>query len=330
LNPGHVHGESAYNDDLPGVIEDLKKLGMYEESDGAGCVFLDGFKTKEGERLPLIVQKSDGAYLYATTDLAAIRYRVRQLGAKRIIYVTDARQKQHFEMVFGCARKAGWAKEGEVSLEHVPFGSVLGEDGKPFKTRSGENIKLKELLREARQRARKVVEEKNPELTQEQKEEIARAVGIGAVKYADLSNHLSSDYVFSWDKMLAMEGHTAPYLQYAYARGQSIFRKGQVDEKELETFGEGVMLTEKAEKSLAILLLRFGEVVEAVARELQPHLLTNYLFSLAQAFSGFYTQCPVLKAEESVRGGRLLLCRLTAETLKGGLKLLGIDVLEKM
>jgi len=330
LGAGDIRGESDYNEDLPKVIEDLKGMGLYEESDGAGCVFLEGFKTKEGERLPLIVQKSDGAYLYATTDLAAIRYRVRELQAKRIIYVTDARQKQHFEMVFACARKAGWAKTGEVSLEHVPFGSVLGEDGKPFKTRSGENIKLKDLLREAQQRARKVVEEKNPELTEEQKEAIARAVGIGAVKYADLSNHLGSDYVFRWDRMLAMEGNTAPYMQYAYARVQSIFRKGQVEEREMGNAPRGIALTEPGEMRLAIALLRFGEAVEAVARELQPHLLTNYLFDLAQAFSGFYTQYPVLKAEEPVRGGRLLLCRLTADTLRKGLELLGIGVLDQM
>ncbi|MCK4628831.1 MAG: arginine--tRNA ligase, partial [Sedimentisphaerales bacterium] len=292
LHKKHIRGESFYKDMLPSVISDLSVANLIKESDGAQCVFLDGFKNKEGEPLPLIVQKTDGAYLYATTDLAAIRYRVDELKADRVVYVTDARQKPHFEMVFACARRAGWAVE-DVKLEHVPFGSVMGDDGRPFKTRSGENIKLKDLLDEAETRARKIVDEKNPDLDESIREKIAKAVGIGAVKYADLSNNLVSDYVFNWDKMLAMEGNTAPYMQYAYARVRSIFRKGGVNEDELLNQEHPLVLTEPDELALAKLLLRFGEVVETVARDLRPHLLTNYLFDLAQAFSGFYTNCPV-------------------------------------
>ena len=329
LGPEHERGESAYSKQLPEVISALGEAGLIVESDGAQCVFLDGFKAKDGDPLPLIVQKSDGAYLYATTDLAALRYRIEELKADRIIYVTDARQKLHFAMLFACGRSAGWAGEN-VSLEHVPFGSVLGEDNKPFKTRSGENVKLKALLDEAETRARAVVEQKNPDLSDEQKQQIAKAVGIGAVKYADLSNNLVSDYVFSWSKMLALEGNTAPYMQYAYARVQSILRKGQVDVQELLGKGHAIELIEREELALAKHLLRYGEAVETVARDLRPHLLTNYLFELAQAFSSFYTNCPVLKAAEDSQTSRLLLCCLTARTIQHGLALLGIETIEQM
>jgi len=329
LNKKHVKGESFYNDKLSAVIDDLRESGNIEQSDGAQCVFMDGFKTKEGDPLPLIVQKSDGAYLYATTDLAAIRYRVKNLKAKRIIYVTDSRQKLHFDMVFACARKADFAPN-HVVLQHVPFGSVLGDDGKPFKTRSGETVKLKDLLDEAEKRARKIVQEKNPDLDDPLKDKIATAVGIGAVKYADLSNNLISDYVFNWDKMLAMDGNTAPYMQYAYARIQSIFRKGNVDCDALLNQRQRIDLSTGEELALAKKLLRYGEVVESVARELRPHLLTNYLFELTQSFSVFYTHCPVLKAQDQTRDSRLLLCRLTAETIQHGLCLLGIETIDKM
>ena len=329
LGQEDVRGESFYNEQLGGVIADLAHMKQLEESEGAQCVFMEGFKTKEGEPLPLIVRKSDGAYLYATTDLAAIRYRVDELGAARIIYVTDSRQKLHFDMVFGCARQAGWAGEA-VQLEHVPFGSVLGPDCRPLKTREGENIKLKDLLSEAESRALQIVQDKNPDLSDEQKRRIARAVGIGAVKYADLSSNLVADYVFDWDKMLAMEGNTAPYMQYAYARVQSIFRKGGIDPAAL-LGGEASLLLEASEEyELAKRLLRYSETVESVARDLRPHLLTSYLFELAQAFSSFYTNCPVLKATGDTRATRLLLCYQTARTLRHGLGMLGIETIEQM
>ncbi|MBN2842565.1 MAG: arginine--tRNA ligase, partial [Sedimentisphaerales bacterium] len=265
--------------------------------------------------------------LYATTDLAAVRYRVSKLGASRVIYVTDSRQKLHFQMVFDCASKAGWT--GQARLEHVPFGSVLGEDNKPFKTRSGESVKLSALLDEAESRALAVVSQKNPELDAKTKQEIARVVGIGAVKYADLSNNLISDYVFSWDKMLAMEGNTAPYMQYAYARVQSIFRKALTEGKTI-TAGAAISLQEPAELALAKILVRYAETLSAVSRELRPHILTGYLFELAGEFSTFYNACPVLKAQEPVCSSRLALCRLTADTLKHGLSMLGIETIEQM
>ena len=321
-------GESFYSDELPGVIADLAAKGMTEESDGAQCVFMDGYKTADGEPMPLIVQKSDGAYLYATTDLAAIRYRLGNLGAGRVIYVVGAPQKLHFQMVFECAEKAGWV--GDAKLEHVPFGSVLGDDNKMFKTRSGESVKLASLLDEAETRAMKVVEQKNPDLSETEKTEIARAVGIGAVKYSDLSNNLISDYVFNWDKMLAMEGNTAPYMQYAYARVRSIFRKGEIDTAELIKQTDQLDIYDPTEIALAKVLVRYAETISAVARELRPHLLTGYLYDLAGAFSTFYNACPVLKEEEPVRTCRLLLCHLTAQTLKHGLDLLGIETIEQM
>ncbi len=330
LRAQDVRGESEYNNDLAAVVKDLEKSGFAKESEGAVCVFPEGFKNKEGEPLPLIVQKSDGAYLYATTDLAAIRYRVGQLKADRIIYVTDARQSLHFEMVFAVARMASWAKDS-TKLIHVTFGSVLGENGKPLKTREGENVKLKDLLDEAVERAKAVVEQKNPELPPEKKAEIAQAVGIGAVKYADYSNNRTSDYIFSFDKMLAMDGNTAPYMQYAYARIKSIERKGQINiEKELAKVKQ-LNLTEPAELDLAKQLIRYGEAIESAVADYRPNYLTTYLYELAQKFSGFYTDCPVLAAEPDKRPTRLLLCRLTELTIKHGLsELLGIKVVEQM
>ncbi len=332
LTSEHARGESTYRNDLPNVVGDLEKAHLAEESDGAVCVFPEGFKNKEGNRLPLIVQKSDGAYLYATTDLAAIRYRLGELKADRIVYVTDSRQGLHFEMVFAVSKKAGWAKDAE--LEHVTFGSVLGEDNKPLKTRSGENVKLKDLLDEAVGRAMTVVEEKNPELSQEQKQQIAKAVGIGAVKYADYSNNRTSDYIFSFDKMLAMDGNTAPYMQYAYARIKSIERKAESKDVDIQTELKGIgelKLTEAAELDLAKYLIRYGEAIKSAAVDYRPNYLTSYLYELAQKFSSFYTNCPVLIAEEDKRPTRLLLCDLTARTIKHGLsELLGIEVVEQM
>ncbi len=322
-----VRGESSYNDDLPKVIEDLRNRNMLEESQGAQCVFLDEFKNKEGEPLPVIVQKTGGGYLYATTDLAAMRYRSGELHADRILYVTDARQSLHFQQVFAVARKAEFVGEG-VSLEHVPFGTMMGDDGRPFKTRTGGTVKLMGLLDEAEQRAFAFVSERSPDLPEPERRQIARVVGIGAVKYADLSQNRSSDYVFSWDKMLSLEGNTAPYMQYAYARVQSIFRKGQTQAGELA--GE-LRLAEPAERVLGLKLAQLPEAVETIARECLPNVLCGYLFELAGAFMGFYESCPVLKAEtESIRMSRLLLCELTARTIKTGLNLLGIETIEQM
>ncbi len=336
LSLADVRGESAYNDDLPRVVEDLKQAGLATESDGAVCVFPPGFKTKEGEPLPFIIQKSDGAYLYATTDLAALRYRVDVLEADLIIYVTDARQIQHFQMLFKVAEMAGWDRRDgrKVELVHVPFGSVLGEDGKPLKTRSGENVKLKELLDEAVERARAVVEEKNPDLPPQQKARIAEAVGVGAVKYADYSNNRTSDYVFSFAKMLAMDGNTAPYMQYAYARIKSIERKAESKgvsiPDELRDLGN-LDLSEPTELDLGKHLVRYAEAIESAAADYRPNYLTAYLYELAQRFSAFYTECPVLDAPPAKRPTRLLLCDLTAKTIKHGLSLLlGIQVVEQM
>jgi arginyl-tRNA synthetase len=333
LSADDVRGESFYNDKLPSVINDMQREGIAKKSDNAVCVFPEGFKNKEGKPLPFIIQKSDGAYLYATTDLAALRYRVNELNANTIVYVTDSRQKLHFEMLFAVAKMAGWVSD-DFELTHVMFGSVLGEDGAPLKTRSGENVKLKEMLDEAVERAKKVVEEKNPDLSEDQKAEIAKAVGIGAVKYADYSNNRTSDYVFSFDKMLAMDGNTAPYMQYAYARIKSIERKAQSKDVDIETELAGVKslsLTEPAELDLAKHLIRYGEAIQSAATDYRPNYLTAYLYELAQKFSAFYTNCPVLGAGPDKRPTRLLLCDLTARTIKHGLhELLGIEVVKQM
>ena len=333
LCPGDVRGESEYNDDLPGVVADLKEKGLAVESDGAICVFPEGFKNKEGEPLPFIIQKSDGAYLYATTDLAAIRYRINELKADKIVYVTDSRQKLHFEMLFAVAKMAKWVSD-DIELSHVMFGSVLGEEGTPLKTRSGESVKLKDLLDEAVERARAVVEEKNPELDKGEKDKISQAVGIGAVKYADYSNNRTSDYIFSFDKMLAMDGNTAPYMQYAYARIKSILRKAPdkgVDVNRERAKLDKLILSELAELDLAKYLIRYGEAIEAAVSDYRPNYLTSYLYELAQKFSVFYTNCPVLDAPQDKRPTRLLLCDITAETIKHGLsELLGIAVVEQM
>jgi len=333
LRKEHERGESSYNDMLPDVVAELKQKDLAEDSDGAICVFPEGFKNKEGQPLPFIIQKSDGAYLYATTDLAALRYRIDELKANAIIYVTDARQKLHFEMLFAVAKMAGWVSD-DIELSHVMFGSILGDDGTPLKTRAGENVKLKELLDEAVERAKTIVEEKNPELSPDKKEEIARAVGIGAVKYADYSNNRTSDYVFSFDKMLAMDGNTAPYMQYAYARIKSIERKAQTKDVDIEdelADLQALSLTDTAELDLTKYLIRYGEAIQAAAADYRPNYLTAYLYELAQKFSAFYTNCPVLKAEPAKRPTRLLLCDLTAKTIKHGLsELLGIEVVEQM
>lgn len=321
-----VRPESAYNDDLPCVVEDLRKAGLLRQSQGALCVFLEEFKDKEGEITPVIIQKSDGAYLYATTDLAAVRYRARQLKADRVLYVVDARQDLHLRQVFAVARAADFAP-ASCSLEHHAFGTMMGRDGKPFRTRQGGTVKLLELLDEAEARAFALVSEKNPDLAEEERRQIARVAGIGSVKYADLSLNRTTDYLFDWDKMLALDGNTAPYLQYSYARVQSIFRRG-----DLEALGAQarLLIAEPAEKTLALKLAHFAETVEGVASECYPNMLCAYLYSLAETFMRFYETCPVLKAEDPVRQSRLLLCQGTARTIRTGLGLLGIETVERM
>ena len=335
LSEKDVRGESFYKDMLAGVVADLRKKNLAIESEGAVCVFPEGFKGKDGEPLPFIIQKSDGAYLYATTDLAAIRFRLQELHANRVIYVTDARQTLHFKMLFAVAKMAGWADES-IKLEHITFGTMLGADGRPLKTRTGGTVKLAELLDEAVQRARTVVEEKNPDLPEEQKQEIARTVGIGAVKYADYSNNRDSDYVFSFDKMLAMDGNTAPYMQYAYARIRSIERKRKAEQNGLNIQNEltgicEISLTDPAEQALAKQLVQYGQAILNAAADCRPNYLTGYLYELSQAFSRFYNACPVLQSEGQTRATRLLLCDVTARTIRHGMaELLGIEVPEQM
>ena len=323
----HVRGESAYNDDLPGVVADLTKAGLLTESQGAKCVFLDEFKGRDGDALPVIVQKSDGGYLYATTDLAAVRYRVDKLKANRVLYVIDSRQSLHLRQVFAVARAAGFAPAG-VALEHVPFGMMMGADGRPFKTREGGTVKLMNLLDEAKAKALELVNEKNPALSADERGRIAQIVGIGAVKYADLSQNRTSDYVFSFAKMLSLEGNTAPYMQYAYARIRSIFRKGGVDPADLPA--SPIAVAAPAERALALKLVQLGETLQAVADECLPNLLCNHLYDLAVAFTSFYESCPVLKSDEPLRSSRLALCDLTARTIHTGLGLLGIETVEQM
>ena len=328
LLPEHIRGESAYNDALPGVVESLRGAGLLRESQGAEVVYPEGFKNRDGEPMPMIVRKTDGGYLYATTDLAAARHRVDDLHAGRIIYVTDARQAQHFAMVFATLRQAGWAP-ASVRLDHVAFGTVLGKDNRPFKTRSGETVKLKDLLDEAEVRARAVLAEKNPDLSDDQAERIAHVIGIGALKYADLSSDRIKDYVFDWDRMLAFDGNTAPYLQNAYVRIWSIFRKGGVDTG--SPFVADVRAAEPSERALGVKILQLPGVVSAVAESLEPHRLCTYLYELASAFHKFYETCPVLTAEDrAVRDSRLAVCGLVGRVLQGGLGMLGIEVVERM
>ncbi|RAM48886.1 MAG: arginine--tRNA ligase [Hapalosiphonaceae cyanobacterium JJU2] len=325
-------GESFYNPLLSKVVEDLEQTGLLVENQGAKCVFLEGFTNKEGEPLPLIVQKSDGGYNYATTDLAAIRYRIQEDHGKRIIYVTDVGQANHFAQVFQVVHKAGWIP-ADVELVHVPFGLVLGEDGKKFKTRSGDTVRLRDLLDEAIARSRTDLEnrltQEGRQETEEFKAKVAEVVGISAVKYADLSQNRTSNYIFSYDKMLSLKGNTAPYMLYAYVRTQGISREGNVDFEKLGT-DANIMLQEDTELTLAKHLLQLDEIISEVEQDLLPNRLCEYLYQLSDKFNKFYENCPVLKSEEPIRTSRLALCYLTARTLKLGLSLLGIQVLERM
>ncbi|PKL43849.1 MAG: arginine--tRNA ligase [Candidatus Riflebacteria bacterium HGW-Riflebacteria-1] len=321
-------GESYYRDMLADTVAEVAKSGKLVESQGAQCVFLDEFKGKDGSPLPVIVQKSDGGFNYGTFDLAGLRYRTATLGAQRIVYVTDARQALHFKQIFAVARAAGILAVPDVKLEHVPFGTILGEDNKPLKTRSGENVKLADLLSEAVERAYQVVNEKNPGLSEEQKQQVARTVGIGAVKYADLSQNRNNDYVFSFDRMLALNGNTAPYLQYAHARICSIFRRAGLN---IDEFTAAAVISQREERDLMVKLMEFSAAVSAVAAELRPHILCNYLYELAVCFSAFYDKCPVLSCEdEKVKASRLMISSFTRRTLAKGLELLGISAPREM
>lgn len=325
-------GESFYNPFLADIVSELEQKGLLEESEGAQCVFLDGFTNKDGDPLPLIVQKTDGGFNYATTDLAAIKYRVKEDGTARIIYVTDSGQANHFAGVFQVAKKAGILPES-VEVVHVPFGLVLGKDGKRIKTRSGETVKLKDLLDEAIERAKNDLETRLQEEERQETPEfinhVAQVVGLSAVKYADLSQNRTSDYKFDFDKMLDLKGNTAPYLLYAYVRPQGISRKGNIDFSQLDTDTQ-IVLTESTELVLAKHILQLEEVIKEVESTLLPNRICLYLFELSQKFNQMYEQYGILKAEEPQRTSRLILTDLTARTIKLGLSLLGISVLERM
>lgn len=328
LTRDDVMGESLYNPMLPGIVADLKAKGMAVESEGATVVFLDEYKNKEGEPMGVIIQKKDGGYLYTTTDIACAKYRYETLHADRVLYYIDSRQHQHLMQAWTIVRKAGYVPES-VPLEHHMFGMMLGKDGKPFKTRAGGTVKLADLLDEALERARRLVAEKNPDMPADELEKLANAVGIGAVKYADLSKNRTTDYIFDWDNMLAFEGNTAPYMQYAYTRVLSVFRKAGIDESALAA--APVVISEDREAQLAARLLQFEETLAVVAREGTPHVMCAYLYDLAGLFSGFYEHCPILSAEsEEARNSRLKLAQLTAKTLKLGLDTLGIETVERM
>ena len=328
LNEAHIMPESAYNDDLQNVLDDLTNKGLAVESDGAKVVFLEELADKNGDPSVMIVQKSGGGFLYATSDLAAMRYRVNTLEADRILFYIDARQSLHMKQVFAAARKAGYAPE-TVGLEHHPFGTMMGKDGRPFKTRSGCTVKLADLLVEAVERAEQLLRDKNTDLSYDAIKIIARKVGIGAIKYADLSKTRTNDYIFDWDAMMSFEGNTAPYLQYAYTRIRSIFRKAQIDP---QSFKAEINIVEPQEKALAMKLLQFEEIIDQVASEGYPHILCNYVYELASAFMSFYEHCPILKDEidEATKNSRLQLSKQTSEAIAQGLDLLGIEVMEKM
>ncbi|CBY81123.1 MULTISPECIES: arginine--tRNA ligase [Haemophilus] len=328
LTEKDVMGESLYNPMLPSIVEDLKKQGLAVENDGALVVYLDEFKNKDGDPMGVIVQKKDGGFLYTTTDIAAAKYRYETLKANRALVFSDTRQSQHMQQAWLITRKAGYVPDS-FSLEHKNFGMMLGKDGKPFKTRTGGTVKLADLLDEAIERSTVLINEKNTNLSNDEKEAVIKAVGIGAVKYADLSKNRTTDYVFDWDNMLSFEGNTAPYMQYAYTRIRSIFNKTDINSTAL--LAAPLTIKDDKERTLAIKLLQFEEAVQTVGKEGTPHVLCAYLYELAGIFSSFYEHCPILNAEdESIKLSRLKLALLTEKTLKQGLTLLGIKTVEKM
>ena len=328
LSMTDLKAESSYNPQLEGVVTRLEDTGLLQDSDGARCVFLDEFVGKDGDPLPVIIQKTDGGYLYATTDLAAVDYRCHELKADRSLYVVDARQSLHFQQVFAVAAAAGFSDEA-ISLEHISYGTMMGSDGKPFKTRSGDVVKLVDLLDEAVARAFDLVSSKNPDLEETERRHIAQAVGIAAVKYADLSKNRTSDYLFDWSSMLSFEGNTAPYLMYAYARIKTLLAKQAVDTDGIIRFPESVALAPE-EKALLLKSLQLAETIDAVAQDCFPNTLSNYLYELSASFMRFYEACPIQGTDATTRANRLSLCVLASEALKQGLDLLGIETLERM
>ena len=328
LTDKDVMGESLYNPMLPGIVEDLKKQGLAVEDDGALVVYLDEFKNKDGDPMGVIVQKKDGGFLYTTTDIAAAKYRYETLKANRALVFSDTRQSQHMQQAWLITRKAGYVPDS-FQLEHKNFGMMLGKDGKPFKTRSGDTVKLADLLDEAIERAGVLISQKSTALSEQEKADVIEAVGIGSVKYADLSKNRTTDYVFDWDNMLSFEGNTAPYMQYAYTRIRSIFNRSQIALSEVEQ--AKLSITDEKERALAIKLLQFEEAVQVVGKEGTPHVLCAYLYELAGVFSSFYEHCPILNNDDQqVKLSRLKLALLTERTLKQGLDLLGIKTVEKM
>ena len=328
LTDKDVMGESLYNPMLPGIVEDLKKQGLAVEDDGALVVYLDEFKNKDGDPMGVIVQKKDGGFLYTTTDIAAAKYRYETLKAHRALVFSDTRQSQHMQQAWLITRKAGYVPDS-FQLEHKNFGMMLGKDGKPFKTRSGDTVKLADLLDEAIERAGVLISQKSTALSDQEKADVIEAVGIGSVKYADLSKNRTTDYVFDWDNMLSFEGNTAPYMQYAYTRIRSIFNRSQIALSEVEQ--AKLSITDEKERALAIKLLQFEEAVQVVGKDGTPHVLCAYLYELAGAFSSFYENCPILNNDDQqVKLSRLKLALLTERTLKQGLDLLGIKTVEKM
>ena len=331
LTNANMDGESSYNDDLKATVDHINGQGLLTESDGAQCIFLDEFKNKEGEVQPVIVQKSDGGYLYSTSDLACLRRRIGDFKADRVLYFVDARQALHFKQVFAVAEAAGISNP-DVELAHMPFGTMLGKDNKPFKTREGALVKLSELLDEAIARATKLlqdreVQSKNPDIDDAELADLAEIIGIGAVKYADLSKNRTSDYVFDWDQMLSFDGNTAPYLLYAYSRTRSIFTRGEVD---LSALPERVVTENEAERRLAVTIAGYQDLLEQVAQEGYPHQLCAYLYELAGRFTQFYEQCPILTSDDATKTRRLTLTKQTGDVLANGLTLLGIRVAERM
>lgn len=323
----HTRGESFYNDLLPGIVKELEEKGLVEVSEGAKCIFIDDFRNREGDAMPLMIQKSDGGYNYDTTDMAAIKQRIQEEKADRIIIVTDAGQSLHFQMIFKAAEKAGFLKERKVELNHVPFGLVLGSDGKKFRTRSGDTEKLIDLLNAGIEYAQKILRERDPQIDTQECLEVSKVLGIGAIKYADLACHRSSDYTFSYERMLKFEGNTAAYLMYSYVRVAGIKRKIQAD---IETIRKmtSIRLTHPSELALAMHICQFGEAVQLVARDLLPNRLTDYLYGLAEKFNAFFRDCRVEGTAE--QNSRLLLCEATARIMQKGLNLLGLKTIEKM